>query len=117
MIRTMRLVTVVETPIFQRRAAELMDESEVAVLVEYLAQNPTAGDLVPGSGGVRKLRWRLPGQGKRGGARVIHYFRDEEFPLVLVDIYSKSERADLSPADLARIGKLIAELKQGKRRQ
>ncbi len=64
-------VTVVETPEFLAATRKLMPEEERSLLVDYLAHNPQEGDLIPGAGGVRKLRWGLEGRGKRGGARVI----------------------------------------------
>jgi hypothetical protein len=93
------LVTIVETPEFIRRIDKLMDDDERAALILYLAGNPTAGDLIPGTGGVRKLRWRLEGRGKRGGARVIHFFHSAQSPLFLLTVFAKNERADLSQAD------------------
>jgi hypothetical protein len=60
---------------------KLMDDAERAELVGYLAYNPSVGVVIPGSGGVRKLRWGLEGRGKRGGARVIYYYHDMEMPL------------------------------------
>src|SRR5436309_20337 len=74
------LVTVVETPEFIRRVEKLLDDDEREALIAYLAANPTVGDLIPGTGGVRKLRWALEGRGKRGGARIIHFFRDTRMP-------------------------------------
>jgi hypothetical protein len=71
------LVTVVETPEFIRRTEIFMRESQRDELIGYLAANPIAGDLIPGSGGIRKLRWRLEGRGKSGGARIIHFFHNE----------------------------------------
>jgi hypothetical protein len=60
---------------------KLMDDAERAEFVGYLAYNPSVGVVIPGSGGVRKLRWGLEGRGKRGGARVIYYYHDMEMPL------------------------------------
>ena len=77
-------VSVIETPEFLTAARKLMAEDERALLVGYLAYNATAGDLIPGTGGVRKLRWRLEGRGKRGGFGVVYYLED-------------SKRADLAP--------------------
>jgi hypothetical protein len=93
------LVTIVETPEFIRRIDKLMDDDERAALILYLAGNPMAGDLIPGTGGVRKLRWGLEGRGKRGGARVIHFFHNSQLPLFLLTAFAKNERADLSQAD------------------
>jgi hypothetical protein len=70
------LVTVVETPEFLAATRKLMEAGERALLVDYLALNPIAGDLIPGTGGVRKLRWGLEGRGKRGGARVIYFYHN-----------------------------------------
>jgi hypothetical protein len=80
--------------------------------VDYLAANPGAGDLMPGTGGVRKLRWGLEGRGKRGGARVIYYFHSAQIPLFIYAIYAKNMQDDLSNADkneLKQINKSIAE--------
>lgn len=93
------LVTVVETPEFIRRIDKLMDAEERAAVILYLAENPTAGDLIPGTGGVRKLRWGLEGRGKRGGARIIHFFHNAQLPLFLLTAFAKNERVDLSQAD------------------
>jgi len=82
------------------------------VLVDYLAHNPTAGELVPGTGGVRKLRWALEGRGKRGGARVIYFYHSADIPLFALTAYAKNERADLSHKDrndFRRLTKLLAE--------
>ena len=93
------LVTVVETPEFIRRAEKLMTEGEREELISYLAANPTAGDLIPGTGGVRKVRWGLEGRGKRGGARIIHFFHNANLPLFILTAFAKNERADLSQED------------------
>jgi hypothetical protein len=69
-------ISVVETPEFLSTTRKLMSNEERALLVDYLAYNPTAGDLIPGTGGVRKLRRGLEGRGKRGGARVIYFHHD-----------------------------------------
>ncbi len=69
---------------FLAATRKLMDDEERAELVDYLAYNPTAGLVVPGTGGVRKLRWGLEGRGKRGGARVIYFFHDKDMPLYLL---------------------------------
>ncbi|MFZ0694349.1 MAG: type II toxin-antitoxin system RelE/ParE family toxin [Alphaproteobacteria bacterium] len=105
-------LTVVETPEFLSATRKLFNEDERAALVEYLAHNPTAGDLIRGAGGVRKLRWGLEGRGKRGGARVIYFHHGTGLPLFLLTAYAKNARADLSQVDrndLRRLTKLLVE--------
>ena len=82
-----------------RRIDKLMTEGERELLIAYLAANPTAGDLIPGTGGVRKLRWGLAGRGKRGGARVIYFYQKADLPLFALTIFAKNERADLTQRD------------------
>ena len=76
-----------------------MDDDERAELVENLAYNPTAGDLIQGTGGVRKIRWGLEGRGKRGGARLIFFFHDLETPLFILEAFAKNDRATLTQAE------------------
>lgn len=103
------LLTVIETPTFTSKAKRLLSDEEIAALTGLIAANPTAGDLIPGTGGVRKLRWALQGRGKRGGARVIYFFHNETNPAVLLSIYAKNEQSDISAADAATFRK-IADL-------
>src|SRR5438309_8071607 len=89
-------ISVVETPEFLSATRKLMSDKERALLVDYLAYNPTAGDLIPGTGGVRKLRWGLEGRRKRGGATIIHFFHSSRLPLFLLTAFAKNERTDIS---------------------
>jgi hypothetical protein len=88
-------------------------------LVGYLAQHPDSGDLIPGTGGFRKLRWQLDGRGKRSGARVIYYFHDDSMPLFAITAFAKNERADLSQLErneLRTLGRRLVETYRGARR-
>lgn len=85
-------VTIVETREFLRQAAATFSAEELEALKLYLAVNATAGVVIPGSGGIRKLRWGAGGKGKRGGARGIYYFHSEAMPLFLLSAYSKTRR-------------------------
>ena len=66
----------------------------------YLINQPDAGDIIPGSGGCRKLRWAAKGHGKRGGARVIYYWINDDDRILLLDLYAKNEAENLSSAQL-----------------
>jgi hypothetical protein len=97
---------------FLRATKKLMDDAERVELVGYLACNPTAGDLIPGTGGVRKIRWGLEGRGKRGGARVIFFFHDMEMPLYILEAFAKNDRANLTQSEcheLRQATELIVE--------
>lgn len=112
-------ITVIETPEFLAATRKLMDDEERSLLAAYLAHHPTAGDLVPGTGGVRKLRWALAGRGKSGGARIIYFFHSARIPLFALTAYAKNERADLSQRDrndFQRLTKLLVSSYGGKRR-
>jgi hypothetical protein len=110
-------VTVIETPEFLSAARRLMNDDERRALIDYLAYHPTAGDVIPGTGGVRKLRWALEGRGKRGGARVIYFYHDEGVPLFALTAYAKNERADLSQGDRNDFRRLTALLVASFRRK
>lgn len=100
-------MAVVEMPEFLDRAKAILTEAERTALVAHLGANPEAGQLVPGTGGVRKIRWGTPGQGKRGGARVIYYYYNESIPLFALDIYAKNQKTDLSAADKRSLKRLL----------
>jgi len=105
-------MTVVETDRFLRDVQPLMPEFERLDLVAYIALHPTAGDVIPETGGVRKLRWAIPGRGKRGGARVIYYFHSEKLPVFLLAAYGKNEKANLTKAERNAMAKLVPMLAQ-----
>lgn len=90
----------IETALFTRQvqALQLGDES-YGDLQQDLADRPDAGDIVSGTGGVRKYRWALQGQGKRGGARVIYFWRVSEAQIILFAIYGKNDKANLTAAE------------------
>lgn len=100
-----RMRTVAETPIFQRYAADVWSDSERIEFINWIALNPEAGDVIPGSGGCRKVRWAASGRGKSGGARVI-YFNATEQTIWLLIVYTKSKFENLPTS-------FLSELKQG----
>jgi hypothetical protein len=113
----MRPITVVEMDEFLAATRKLMDDEERAELVGYLAYHPAAGVVIPGAGGVRKLRWGLEGRGKRGGARVIYYYHGVEMPLYLLTAYAKNEREDLDQSEIKTMRKLVPVLVEMNRKR
>jgi hypothetical protein len=105
-------VTVAETPGFLRQAAALWSDDDRAEFIDFIARNPEAGDVIPRSGGVRKIRWRRQGMGKRGGVRIVYFYHDPGMPLYLLTIYAKAQRDDLSPDAMRTMQGLVARLKQ-----
>ena len=103
-------IRVVETRPFIEDAARCLKEDDREEFIGYIARNPTAGVVIPGTGGVRKVRWRAGDRGKRGGARVIYYYHSERIPLFLLTAYSKSQQSDLAPAQRAAMRRIAAEI-------
>ena len=103
--------TVAETPTFTKQAEALFDEAEKQELITYLAEHPLAGDVITGTGGVRKLRFAASGRGKRGGARVIYYYLDKDRPLYALLVYPKNVKTDLTPADKKAATALVEGIK------
>src|SRR5438105_4381351 len=91
----------------------MMSDSEREELVAFVGANPEAGEIIPETGGVRKIRWALAGGGKRGGARVIYYYHDERLPVFLLAAYRKNEKADVSMAERNAMKHLIPVLVAG----
>jgi hypothetical protein len=98
--------TVVETPTYLRAAKAFYNEAEQEEIVLTIAADPEAGDLMPGTGGYRKLRYARAGMGKRGGARVIYLYGGEDIPIFLITVYAKSEKGNLSKAEQNALAKM-----------
>ena len=111
-----RPITVAETAVFLRQAAAVWTNDERSEFVDFIARNPEAGDLIPQSGGVRKVRWNRQGIGKRGGARIVYFYHDAGMPLYLLMVYAKARRDDLSPEARRAVQALTARLKQAHER-
>ena len=100
------MFSVVETATFSRTAAAIWSEDEIVELVDFLAENPLAGDVVPGTKALRKMRWGRAGMGKRGGARVIYFVRNSLGQIVLVTAYAKAKDENLPTEFLNRLKEL-----------
>lgn len=101
------MLTVIETLLFQKQWPLYWTEEERGEFAAYIAENPEAGDVVPGSGGIRKVRWRRAGLGKSGGVRVIYFTRSVEEEIVLLTLYAKSTTDNLTAAKLKEIRRAL----------
>ena len=106
------LQTVAELPEFIRTAQKLLTDGERMDIIRYLADHPKAGDLLEGTGGIRKLRWGRGAQGKSGGVRVIYYFHDDVMPLYLLTLFAKGDQDNLTKAERNELASLVKLLVQ-----
>ncbi len=101
------MFTVVETIVFQKQWPLYWSEEERGEFAAYIAEFPSAGDVVPQSGGIRKVRWRRAGVGKSAGVRVIYFTRNAEEEVVLLLIYAKSRTDNITGSKLREIRRVI----------
>ena len=104
------LHTVVETLEFRRRIVKLLSQQELMDLIDHLAASPDAGEVMPGTGGARKLRWRVQGKGKSGSARVITFYSGPPVPGFLLSVFGKGEKSNLTKAECNELRKVLGEL-------
>lgn len=97
------MYTFIETPIFERYSAEIWANDERLEFIAWLANNVQAGDVIPGTGGIRKVRWSRQGMGKRGGARVVYYNQLEDGRVYLLIVYTKAKFDNLPSSFLNRL--------------
>lgn len=105
------MVRFIEAPIFTDQISALMSDDEYAEFQRSLAKDPIAGDVVPGLHGLRKIRWRARGKGKRGGARVIYLFLAAPEVIFLLFAFAKGDTTDLTPDQKARLRRAVDEIK------
>jgi mRNA-degrading endonuclease RelE of RelBE toxin-antitoxin system len=99
----------VETPLFTKLIVDFLPDKDYRLFQETLIIRPEAGDLIRGGGGLRKIRWSLPGRGKRGGLRIIYYWDVTEERIYLLLPYPKNQQEDLTPAQLKLLRQLVKE--------
>jgi hypothetical protein len=100
-------MVIIETSIFTRQVLSTLSDEDYRKLQVLLANRPRAGDLIPGSGGLRKIRWTTEGKGKRSGVRVIYYWAVGRDQILMLFLFPKTERADLTPAQMKSLRKII----------
>ena len=101
------MITIAEVPEYIRQAEKLLSATERHDIVSYLAAHPKSGDLIEGTGGIRKLRWGRGGRGKSGGVRVIFYYHSDRMPLYLLTLFAKNEQDNLSKAERNELAKFV----------
>lgn len=94
--------TVIETPAFQKQADAVWTTQEREAFIDFIAENPDAGDVIPGADGARKVRWQRQGTGKRGGARVIYFHLAGDEIVLLVMVCAKAKRTSVKPREIER---------------
>jgi len=102
-------LVILETTIFSRQVQELLSDEEYRQLQLTLILRPDLGAVIPGSGGLRKARWSAAGHGKRGGVRVIYYWMVVNDKILMLFIYAKNERDDLTGDQLKVLRRIIEE--------
>jgi len=108
---TYYMQTVAETPMFIKQAAKLFSASEKKAVIDFLAANPYSGDLIPNTGGVRKVRVPASGRGKRGGARVIYYVFNEDAPIYALLVYAKNQSVNLTSNEAKAVSAFAEAIK------
>ena len=100
-------MVIIETSVFTRRVTVLLSDDEYRELQATLVERPKTGPVIPGSGGIRKLRWSASGRGKRGGTRVIYYWATEQDHLLMLFIYAKNESEDLTQDQIKTLRQIV----------
>ena len=106
------MITVIETAQFIKKAKQIMTQAEKDDLLDTIARNPKAGEIIPKTGGVRKLRLPREGQGKSGSFRSIHYYHNSKNPVFLFTVYGKNEKANLIDAEKNALYKIVQQIKK-----
>jgi mRNA-degrading endonuclease RelE of RelBE toxin-antitoxin system len=104
-----KAMVIIETPIFTKQIVSTLSDEEYRLFQSVLLERPDAGKVIPGSGGLRKLRWSAEGRGKRGGVRVIYYWFTSQGTILLLFMYQKNVQENLTPVQLKQLKKIIEE--------
>lgn len=102
-------MVIIETSTFTHQVQAMLSDEDYRLLQTALINRPDLGKVIPGCGGLRKVRWMLPGKGKRGSVRIIYYWAVAQERLLMLFLYSKSERDDLTPVQLKILKSVIKD--------
>jgi mRNA-degrading endonuclease RelE of RelBE toxin-antitoxin system len=106
------VITIIETQQFTGKADKIMSAAEKDELFDFIARNPKEGDVISGTGGVRKLWFAIQGKGKRGGVRVIYYYYDDRNPVLLFTVFGKNEKSDLTKKEKNILYGIVQDIKK-----
>jgi mRNA-degrading endonuclease RelE of RelBE toxin-antitoxin system len=98
---------IVETPIFTKKVKEILSEEDYRLFQIKLIDDAEAGSIIQGSGGIRKIRWAGSGRGKRGGSRILYYWYNKEGVILMLFIFKKNEKDDLTKAQLKNLKTIV----------
>ena len=102
-------MVIIETPVFTKRVLGALTDDEYRELQHFIAEHPGAGSIIPGSHGLRKLRWTMSGKGKRGGTRIIYYWLRARDTILMLFVFRKNEQSDLSKDQLKILKAIVAK--------
>lgn len=108
----MKIKHITELPSFTKKAGKIFNADELNQLRDFLKNNPDKGDIIPGAGGLRKMRWSSGGKGKRGGARVIYFYHVVGSHIYLMACYTKNEQEDLRPEVKKQLRLFVEQFKR-----
>jgi mRNA-degrading endonuclease RelE of RelBE toxin-antitoxin system len=100
---------IIETPVFTKRVLDALTDDEYRELQQFIAEHPEAGSIIPGSHGLRKLRWTMSGKGKRGGTRIIYYWLRPRDTILMLFVFRKNEQSDLTKDQLKILKAIVAK--------
>ncbi len=107
-----KMITIIETQQFLSKADKVISAAEKNELIAFIARNPKEGDVISGTGGLRKLRFAVQGKGKRGGVRVIYYYYNDRNPVLLFTVFGKNEKSDLTEKEKNILYRIVQDIKK-----
>ena len=102
-------MVIIETPVFTKRVVDTLTDDEYRELQQFIAEHPEAGSIIPGSHGLRKLRWTRSGKGKRGGTRIIYYWVRPRDTILMLFVFRKNEQSDLTKDQIKILKAIVAK--------
>jgi len=104
------IMVFIETSVFTKQVKDILDDNSYHKLQVEIMLNPRAGNVIRGTGGLRKLRWFAPGSGKQGGTRIIYYYQDKEATVYMLLAYRKNRKEALTAQEKQQLAQLVKEV-------